>query len=68
MKIKWRNFGQDIKYRREIEYLSVRDAAKRLKLASATFSRADRGLPVSAETFLTLTYYFLDTDPKAYLK
>ena len=68
MTLKWRKFGRDIKERRQIEGLSVRDVAKRLKITPATISRADRGLPVSTETFLALSSYFLDTDPRVYIR
>lgn len=68
MFIKWKKFGADIREKRKGAELSVRDLAKAYKISPATISRADRGLVVSAETFLILTSYFLDNDPRMYLK
>ena len=68
MTIKWKKFGSDILTKREAAGLSIRDLAKQYEISSATISRADRGLPVSAETFLVLASYFLDNDPRMYLK
>ena len=68
MAIKWKKFGADILAKREAAGSSVRDLAKQYKISHATISRADRGLPVSAESFLVLSSYFLDNDPRMYLK
>ena len=68
MRLKWRKFGRDIRDWREHEGHSVRDVAKIFKITPATISRADRGLPVSAQTFLILSSYYLDIDPRVYLK
>jgi transcriptional regulator with XRE-family HTH domain len=68
MRLKWKRFGRDIKIRRRAAGLSIRDVAKAVKITPATVSRADRGLPVSAETMLILSSYLLDTDPRVYIK
>jgi hypothetical protein len=68
MTIKWKEFGADVYEHRQACSLSVRDLGKKYDISHATVSRADRGLPVSAETFLILTSYFLDIDPRVYLK
>lgn len=68
MKIAWGKFGQDVLASRQAKGLSVRDMAKRAKVTHATFSRAERGLTVSAETFIILSSYMLDKDPRTYLR
>lgn len=68
MRIKWKKFGADVLAKRVEGNLSVRGLAKQYKISHATISRADRGLPVSAESFLILSSYFLDNDPRMYLK
>jgi transcriptional regulator with XRE-family HTH domain len=68
MRLNWKRFGKDVKEYRRIAGLSVRGLAKAVKITPATISRADRGLPVSAETFLILASYTLDTDPRVYIK
>jgi transcriptional regulator with XRE-family HTH domain len=68
MKLNWKQFGKDIRSIRAAGDLSVRDVAKTYRISPATISRADRGLPVKAEYFLILVSYFLDKDPRVYLK
>ena len=68
MPINWKKFGKDINRKRADQGMSIRDLAKQLKMTPATLSRADRGLHVSAENFLDLASYFLDTDPRLYHK
>lgn len=67
-RVKWAKFGADVHRMRSDAELTVRDMAKDYDISPATISRADRGLPVNTETFLVLAYYFLDSNPRAYLR
>lgn len=68
MKLDWKSFGADVRRKRAAQEESVRTAAARLAIPSATFSRADRGLPVRAEHFLCLVYDYLKHNPKVYVR
>lgn len=68
MALNWKRFGRDIRKKRIDIGLPVREAAARVGINHATFSRAERGLPVNAEYFLVLSSNFLDTDPRVYQK
>jgi len=68
MRVDWKHFGKDLLAHRQKQAESVRETAKRAKVTHATFSRAERGLVVSAETFLILSSYVLDKDPRTYLR
>lgn len=69
MYLDWEAFGRDIRRRREAQCETVREAAEHVGMASATFSRAERGLPVDAENFLLLCRNYLDDcDPRLYYR
>lgn len=63
----WERFGQDLLAWRTASQLSVRDAAKKVLITHATFSRAERGMIVSAENFCKILSYALDKHPRVYL-
>lgn len=66
-RVNWKRFGKDVLAKRVAARQSVREAAKEYCLTHATFSRAERGKVVSAETFLILSSYLLDKNPSVYL-
>jgi transcriptional regulator with XRE-family HTH domain len=65
--IKWDKFGRDVLRQRDVANLSVRNMAKKCQVTHATLSRAERGLPISADSLLKISSYVLDKDPRLYL-
>jgi transcriptional regulator with XRE-family HTH domain len=66
MTLDWHAFGKDVHRKRLGQCETVREVAADVGLCHATFSRAERGQVVSAETFLLLCVKFLKCDPRNY--
>lgn len=50
--IVWKKFGKDVKVHREERGLGLREAARALHVAAATWCRIEQGKPVDAAVFL----------------
>lgn len=68
MRLDWKEFGADVRRKRTAQEETVRQAAARLDIPSATFSRADRGLPINAVHFVCICFDFLKQSPKVYVR
>lgn len=67
MKFRWKTFGADLRSTRELIFMQgLREAAKAARVSHSTWSRAERGLPIEAPTFLFLCQW-MNRNPARYM-
>jgi hypothetical protein len=64
--IAWWMFGSGLFFARHLRRLDLRSAANLVRVSAATLSRAERGQPISVESFLRISN-FIGVPPEGFL-